>query len=899
MFKLLIYLLTLNGCIGCNIYLLQGQDHQDSVYFNKLYDSVWNSYDQYDYQKAAVYCEKIFQFSSKNSFDIASRLSKTYNLAGLIKRKQGELAEAINYYQLALDNSSDNYFKTLVNNNLAVVFSDQGDYVRALEYYKDALRNIAPDDYKAQAYIYHNIGYAYYLVSNWSEALENYLRSIEINKQNIRKDIGDSYYSCALVYQKTGELRLSDYYSGLSIKSYENEYGINHFKTAMAYGNYAVLLYERGNYVESKEYYLRAYKVLLKAFGKKHLYVSNCERDLGSLFLAMGNYPEALLYLQRSLISKYKGFNELNIYNNPDRSIFPDIDLIEILNLKALAFEKLSEVNEPIKNLKAAIEVIDLTAGFIEKLRASYLSEPSKLKLTENEQETYASGVRIASKLFFTTNDKKYLDLAFRFSERSKYGILRELRREAEARNYAGIPDSLLLKERKLLQELASCQANIYEENLKEVPDVDFLNELNEKLFELSEKRGNLIRNLEKNYPGYYLMKYSNEVVQLNDIQKFLSPSQTLIEYSLHDSLMYIFLISKDTSILTVQKSDTLFYNEINVFRQCMLSDYSLPYSKYHSAAYNLYLHLIKPVEKYLPGKKLIIVPDGVLNLISFDALLTSDEKGNPLNMYRDENYLLEKYPISYAFSANHLVNSVGKKKRFYKNFVGFAPDYTSSPDSLKNIQESFTSLMKIKRMFFGKAFIGENATEGNFKKTDNYNILHCYLHGLEDTLNPSLSRIFFSQDPGSLEDSYVYAYELSNMMLNYNLTTIISCYSGSGSIAKGEGVLSIGRSFANAGSPSIILSIWQVPSGTAFSIMKLFYKNLLHGKSKAESLQRAKLKYLEEVTGIDANPSVWSGLILVGNPDSMFKGYYIKIFLIPGMIILLIVFLIIRRKLF
>ena len=206
---------------------------------------------------------------------------------------------------------------------------------------------------------------------------------------------------------------------------------------------------------------------------------------------------------------------------------------------------------------------------------------------------------------------------------------------------------------------------------------------------------------------------------------------------------------------------------------------------------------------------------------------------------------------------------------------------------------------MKIKRMFFGKAFIGENATEGNFKKTDNYNILHCYLHGLEDTLNPSLSRIFFSQDPGSLEDSYVYAYELSNMMLNYNLTTIISCYSGSGSIAKGEGVLSIGRSFANAGSPSIILSIWQVPSGTAFSIMKLFYKNLLHGKSKAESLQRAKLKYLEEVTGIDANPSVWSGLILVGNPDSMFKGYYIKIFLIPGMIILLIVFLIIRRKLF
>jgi CHAT domain-containing protein len=308
---------------------------------------------------------------------------------------------------------------------------------------------------------------------------------------------------------------------------------------------------------------------------------------------------------------------------------------------------------------------------------------------------------------------------------------------------------------------------------------------------------------------------------------------------------------------------------------------------------------LLLPVEKFIKDKELIIVPDAAFSDLSFDALVTEPGEGNPMKMYIDEPYLLRQHPIGYSFSATFLVNTENKKFPFWKSFIGFAPDYTHSPDSLDNIPEGYSSLKSISRLFFGKAITGMKATEKRFKDDNSYNILNFYTHGIDDTLEPSLSRMFFSPDKSQGQDSYLYAYEISNMQINSNLAVLVTCYSGSGVISKGEGVLSIGRSFANAGCPSMILSLWQTSSGMAFKIMKEFYRELIKGNGKTKALQTAKLKYIRQANPIDADPKVWSGLVLIGNTDALFQQFILSVYILPaaGVLLLLILFLL-RKKL-
>jgi len=868
-----------------------------SPYFNTMYDSARHSYFNQDFERALSISYKIINSKEEKNEVPAEILAKTYNIIGVIHKTQGNIHSAIEFYEKAIDYSTDSIIISNILMNIANIFIYIGDYQKSIIYYNRALLLANDKDKNLNFNIFSNLATAYYIAGFWDKSIETIDKCQQIAEDCNISNLSNEYTVYAMAQQKLNNYIQAKRYFVKALKINIDEYGYHDYRTAYCLYNFGDQLVKEKIFNEGLNIVIRAYTILNDALGFKNPYTSDCLNIIGQIHYQQGNYEIALSFYQKSLVARIANFNDSSVYANPEVSQNADLGLLDILKNKAKALEKLYQLEGSEKHLGASLTTLMTASGFAEKIRIGYLSENSKLRLTSNDHDIYLAGLRIASQLYSLTNDRKYLSLAFNFSEREKYGILRELRREAEARGYAGIPDSLSQKERSLSQELAGCKAIIDEENRIEKPDLSYLGRLNEKLFELTRKQEQLIGYLEKNYPDYYQMKYSSKVVNIEELQSFWNKSQALIEYSLQDSLIYIFLVTKDTFLLTLQEADATFYNNLKFYTEFLLNDYSLPYSGYNTAAYALYKKLIFPVEKYLARKELIIVPDASLSLISFDAFLTRPEKGNPMNMYCDENYLLKKYPIGYAFSATHLVSSAIRKFSFWKNFIGFAPDYTSSPDSLKNIPDAVISLKRIKRLFFGKAIVGSNAMESVFKKKNNYSIINLFVHGIEDTLNPSMSCIYFSPDTDSLEDSYLHAYELSNMRINCNLISIISCYSGSGTLSKGEGVLSIGRSFANAGAPSMILSIWIMSSGTASMIMKDFYWNLLKGYSKAESLQKAKLNYLKKVSPIDADPKVWSGLILIGNNDPLFKGYFIKMIVLPILILGLLILLIIYRK--
>lgn len=78
---------------------------------------------------------------------------------------------------------------------------------------------------------------------------------------------------------------------------------------------------------------------------------------------------------------------------------------------------------------------------------------------------------------------------------------------------------------------------------------------------------------------------------------------------------------------------------------------------------YSLYRQLLLPAETFFTKKsKLVIIPDGILNYLPFETLLTEDKEDNKKILYSDLPFLVKKYPVSYVQSASVLKNLLSQE---------------------------------------------------------------------------------------------------------------------------------------------------------------------------------------------------------------------------------------------
>ena len=91
------------------------------------------------------------------------------------------------------------------------------------------------------------------------------------------------------------------------------------------------------------------------------------------------------------------------------------------------------------------------------------------------------------------------------------------------------------------------------------------------------------------------------------------------------------------------------------------------------------------------------------------------------------------------------------------------------------------------------------------------------------------------------------------------------ACESGLGETS-GEGVFGLQRGFKLAGARSLLMSLWKVDDEATKVLMTEFYRYLLDGKSKTESLRQAQ-EYVKSQPGWNA-PKYWAGFILLDALD-------------------------------
>ena len=91
-------------------------------------------------------------------------------------------------------------------------------------------------------------------------------------------------------------------------------------------------------------------------------------------------------------------------------------------------------------------------------------------------------------------------------------------------------------------------------------------------------------------------------------------------------------------------------------------------------------------------------------------------------------------------------------------------------------------------------------------------------------------------------------------------------CETGIGKNVDGEGVRSLGYSFAYAGCPSLVMSLWSIDEKVSSEIITRFYEHLADGMPKHEALRQAKLDHLSTASDELALPYYWAGMVLVGD---------------------------------
>lgn len=122
---------------------------------------------------------------------------------------------------------------------------------------------------------------------------------------------------------------------------------------------------------------------------------------------------------------------------------------------------------------------------------------------------------------------------------------------------------------------------------------------------------------------------------------------------------------------------------------------------------------------------------------------------------------------------------------------------------------------------------------------------------------------------PSNIEDGILTAEEISQMDLSGTQIAVLSaCDTGLGEIDIIDGVYGLQRGFKMAGVKTIVMSLWKVPDEATQLLMVEFYRNLMSGKSKHQSLQDAQ-QYLRKVdNGKYDAPKYWASFIMLDGLD-------------------------------
>lgn len=725
-------------------------------------------------------------------------------------------------------------------NSLGALYSESGNYLQSANYFSKALeitKKTRPDLKEAIFAMSANIAYSVKISGQLDSAVHLYKKLFDVENPSlpVLNNLSGIY-----LQKKMPDSAL--YYLQIA-KTIKGNYAINF------YNSFAQAYMQKNDTASAAKYLNLAVNEYEQSDRKlKNNYYGTTCKYLGDLFLKEGRLNEALNYYQKAIIQYNYKFNDTNIFSNPGNFIgdFASYNLFDALTAKAKILSVLA-VNDR-TYFGAAVSTYDSAFVLADYIKKSIDNDEARFFIADKVFGAYKQAVD-----FITAenkNNEKALTVhALEWVSKSRATSLAISLKENKIKNFAGIPDSLLQKEKNLKVSVSR-----YKLQLQQTPDSttqsQLLSEISTAVLKLQS-----INNEYRKFPAYFREKFAADSIDIESMQKNILDNKTAILcYFRGEGSLKVFVV-KHESIDDVELSqDPTLSEKINQYLTG-LSTFMTGKAYDGSIAKYLYAALINPVkEKIKDVSALVIIPDKELSNIPFDALLDNDN-----------NYLVEHYAISYEYALPFLQRSDGSINE--SSAIAFAPFANVNPNSKMAVLNS--SAEEIGLFPKQTQSLNETATKNNFiKKSPNASLIHLATHAAVNYEEPSDSYISFYENSNSDSSYKLYAHELYNLQLHKtNLVFLSACETGTGKISQSEGALSLSRAFAFAGCPNIITSLWKAEDKSTAYLSEKFYLYAGKGYSYAAALQQAKKDLLDDPSMSQFHsPQYWSHLIFIGD---------------------------------
>lgn len=363
----------------------------------------------------------------------------------------------------------------------------------------------------------------------------------------------------------------------------------------------------------------------------------------------------------------------------------------------------------------------------------------------------------------------------------------------------------------------------------------------------LEDDLAKTIRNARMRDPQAFTLD-AVDAPDLHAVRRDLGQDTILLEYFCTAKSLYVFVVTP--SEIHVVKHD----QGENVIRRGLerFHFHLAKYARPHVAAEDLVLRatranlrdlaaiLLDPVADRLRGRRILIVPHGVLHHLPFHAL-----------PWGEDGWLSDRFEIVYAPSA-----AVYGFCRNQGPSAGGAACVFGLPDEFApSIEDEARRVARV--LGTDHLYLGEKATLDSLRnEASRARVVHIATHGMFRHTNPMLSAI-------RLADGWVNIYDVYGLAMRGEIVVLSTCESGTADVTDGNEILGLTRGFLYAGTPVLLTSQWRVHDAVTTEFMDSFYRNLEQPRDAAAAHKAA----MAEIRTRHPHPYFWAPFFLTGRP--------------------------------
>lgn len=884
-----------------------GEVHQQYVFALNNLAGVFLQKNQYD--DALNYYQQSIQISQTLHHATHISVARAYsNIANLFRLK-GQTQKALDYYQetLTIQQQLREHHADLANTytSMGLVCSEMGNYELGLKYHFQSL-NIRKETFTPQhlGWLHTPTNRNKNIIINYQfyDQTQNNLSQVEQNDL-IRFFNTRTYLNVAQTYllNKNLDKALAFNLKALGLKL--QLYGETHPQTLQALSLLGNIYLQQNNFDKALHCFERYLGICQQLFETENSTTAKAYQYIGNVYYQKHQMTQALAYYQKAIVANLlktvpnnSTTSQIDTFNPvPPQNTYDVFDLLQSLQQKAKTLEimgkNVSEQDEEIaKNyFKATLNTYLACDAWIDHIRQTQNAYQDQVSWAASTSLIYENAINFGISYYKKHPNEQVLNQLFYVFEKSKSAALLAGVMSQEALQIADLPPQVLEEENILKANIATHQGNIRYAEWQN--DRELLALYQSYLAQGKAEYADFIQKIEQQYPEYYELKFRNLTVNIKTLQTKLPPDTALLNYHVTAQNIYIFQIEKTRCLFhTLDKKYDL-KEKIQTLRQSLAvptgdhsaadMNYLAAYQQeqeqiYTNLASELCELLISPLD-LSSANRLLIVPHEVLTYLPFELLL--EEKPTHSYQFGNHAYLLRHYAIAYAYSATiwkqmqEKTNPITKQT---KPLLAIAPDFSSDrpfqeADDWQNTYFNalnFTELeaTTISQQFNGDCLLQEAANKDNFVElAPQYQFLHIASHAKANDTHPNRSYIVFGKQ-GSEDLDLLYISDIYLLRLNTEMIVLGACETGTGKLQKGEGIASLSRAFAYAGSKSLCTTLWSVNDETNATIIQQFYHFLQEGLSKDIALQQAKLAYIHSMPNDFAHPFFWAAYTLIGD---------------------------------